>query len=128
MGVLRPGFSFIKKESRTLVLSCEFCEISKSSIFTEQLGKNVSGLLFENIQNVKCALYISSKVFFQDCGIIFPTKRVDVTSKFLLAKLYQYLENITKNNVPQGKTTSFKFSVALKLGSKQRKLYKGMHL
>ena len=49
-------------------------------------------------------------------------------SKFLLTKLYQYSENMTKNSLPQGQIRSLKFSIALELGLKQTKQYKGKHL
>ena len=38
------------------------------------------------------ALNASKILYVQGYSIIFPTKGVEVTNKFLLAKLYQYLE------------------------------------
>ena len=58
--------------------------------------------------------------------MIFPVKGVDITSKFLLAKLCQYLGKY--DNDPQGRIRSLRLSIALKLGSKQTKRYEGMHL
>ena len=34
----------------------------------------------------------------EDCSIIFPNKRVEVTNKFLLAKLYQNLQYLGKSD------------------------------
>ena len=36
-GVLSLACNFIKKEILTPVLSCQFCEISKNTVFTEHL-------------------------------------------------------------------------------------------
>ena len=70
-------------------------------------------------------------IFFQDIpqgrGIIFPTKRVDVTSKNLLAQLYQYLGKYGKKYCPAGVIRNLRLSNGLKLGSKHRKLLEGMH-
>ena len=45
-GVLRPETcDFIKKETLAQLLSCEFCEISKKTFFTEQLRTTVSEAL-----------------------------------------------------------------------------------
>ena len=39
------GFcNFIKKETPTQVFSCEFCEISKNTFFTEHLPVTASGV------------------------------------------------------------------------------------
>ena len=37
-----PAYSFIKKETLTHVFSCEFCEISKSTFFTEHIQATAS--------------------------------------------------------------------------------------
>ena len=58
----------------------------------------------------------------QGCGIIFPTNGVDVTNKFFVRKV------VDKNSTPESKIRSLRISIALKLGSKQTKLHKGIHL
>ena len=40
--LLRESCNFIKKEALAQVLSCEFCEISKTSFFTEHLRTTAS--------------------------------------------------------------------------------------
>ena len=78
---------FLQNISGRLLLNC-FLKIFKTSI-------------------VSCRF----QVFFQDYGIIFPTKRVDVVSKLWLAKLYQYLENMTKIVFFRGKIEVWKFQL-----------------
>ena len=42
---LSMACNFIKKEALTQVFSCEFCETSKNTFFTEHLRTNVSFLM-----------------------------------------------------------------------------------
>ena len=43
--ILRPeACNFVKKETLTRVFSCEFCEISKNTFFTEHLWTTASGI------------------------------------------------------------------------------------
>ena len=64
----------------------------------------------------------------QGCGIILSTIGVDVTSNFCPQSFTNIWENVTKNSALQGKIRSLRLSIALKLGSQQIKLYKGIHL
>ena len=41
---------FIKKEVLAQVFSCEFCEISKNTFFTEHLWATASALKFDRLQ------------------------------------------------------------------------------
>ena len=41
--------NFIKKETLAQMLSCEFCEISKSALFTEHLWTTASESLQQNV-------------------------------------------------------------------------------
>ena len=41
--------NFIKKETVALLFSCEFCEISKNTFFTEQLWATASALKFDRL-------------------------------------------------------------------------------
>ena len=43
--LLTDAFNFIKKETLAQVFSCEFCEISKNTFFTEHLRATASGNL-----------------------------------------------------------------------------------
>ena len=45
---------------------------------------------------LRTALKASNILHVQCRNIIFPTKGVEVTNKFLFAKLYQYLRNFEK--------------------------------
>ena len=42
-GLKRPAYNFIKKETLAQVFSCEFCEISKNTFFTEHIWVTASG-------------------------------------------------------------------------------------
>ena len=50
------SFNFIKKETLSQVLSCEFCEISKNTIFTEHLRTTVSVSIY--INKYICLIYM----------------------------------------------------------------------
>ena len=61
--LFNKGCNFIKKETLAQVFSCEFCEISKHTLFTEHLWTTASdficGLLFifsiiKNFRHEKC--------------------------------------------------------------------------
>ena len=59
--------NFIKKETLAQVISCEFCEISKSTFFTEQFWTTASGSLKEaRLLLLKIRFLISSGVEY--CG------------------------------------------------------------
>ena len=48
--LLPQACNFIKKETQGQVFTCEFCEISKNTFFTEQLWATAS----------KCLMYVQS--------------------------------------------------------------------
>ena len=74
-----------------------------------------------------CLVVIFQNVL-QGCGIIFSTKGVTSRVIFCSQSFANIWENVTKNSAPQGKIRSLRLSIALKLGSKQTRLHKGMHL
>ena len=44
-GAEAEAFNFIKKETLAQLFSCEFCEISKNTFFTEHFWATASGIL-----------------------------------------------------------------------------------
>ena len=58
---LRPeACNFIKKETLAQVFSCEFCNISKNTFFTEQLWTTASGCLVgRGVHNSKGAYFLT---------------------------------------------------------------------
>ena len=67
-------------------------------------------------------------MFRRAVALFFPLTGLTSRVIFLFAKLYQYLGKCDKNSAPQGKIKSLRLPVALKLGSKQTELHKGMYL
>ena len=58
----------------------------------------------------------------------FPLRGLTSRVHFCWQSFTNISENVTKNSALQGKIRSLRLSIALKLGSKQTKLHKGMHL
>ena len=57
-------FNFIKKEALAQVLSCEFCEISESTFFTEHLWATASEYIM--IRSSEEAMNVGKYNFFQE--------------------------------------------------------------
>ena len=76
-------------------------------------------LFFENIHQMCLVVFcIAVASFFLLRGL---TARVNVCSQ----SCTYIQENVTKNSAPQGKIRSLRLSIALKLGSKQKKITQG---
>ena len=75
-----------------------------------------------------CAVIIWSRlsnIVSQGCNIIFPTKKVEVTDKFLLENLHQYIGNFDWLNIVSQRTIrNLRLSDALKIKSQQTKNHK----
>ena len=63
--LIKLACNFIKKETLAQVFSCEFCEISKNTIFTEHLWTNASGVSgLSTTLSVLTSLLFDTKAFF----------------------------------------------------------------
>ena len=81
---------FFKKETLAQVLSCEFCEIFKSTFFTEHLW----WLLLENLSN-KCHGHLNFFFF------------ISIHNKFVCVKnIIQFYVNLPKIYLPTNKYVS----------------------
>ena len=87
-----PAYDFIKKENLAQMSSCEFCEISKNTLFIEHLRTTASGYswhfeIFKTIQ----------RIYNNYWG---PTVKVDVTN---FVSAYKMCLSIKIPNRPCGK-------------------------
>ena len=69
--VLPKACNFFKKETLTQVFSCEFCEISKNTFFTEHLWTTASGIMITIYDSFHNIIYLMLEVFFVEQKVFY---------------------------------------------------------
>ena len=91
--------NFIKKESLALVFSCEFCEISENTFFTEHLGATDSGeLKRENMRNKKSICQYCMRLTYHNLFIISTPYSTFLRGDYVLTKHQRFQNTLRLDN------------------------------